>query len=97
MDYDFENISNEDIFEEINTNYKASSTSDMIDGLSKGKIKGRYGHKQDYWKTESHITSEFFAHFIEAQFDSERRKIFESTFPESYNYVEEKLERGMPK
>ena len=97
MDYDFENISNEDIFEEINTNYKASSTSDMIDGLSKGKIKGRYGHKQAYWKTESHITSEFFAHFIEAQFDSERRKIFESTFPESYNYVEEKLERGMPK
>ena len=94
---DFYNISNEEIYEEIKTNYKASSVSDMIGGLSKGKIKGRYGHKQDYWKTKSHITSEFFAHFIEAQFDSERRKILESTFPESYNYVEEMLERGMPK
>lgn len=69
----------------------------MIGGLSKGKIRGRYGHKHEYWETESHITSEFFAHFIEAQFDSERRKILESTFPENYNYVEEMLERGKPK
>ena len=94
---DFENISNEEIYDEIKTNYKASSASDMIGGLSKGKIKGRYGHEHDYWETESHITSEFFAHFIEAQFDSERRKILERTFPESYNYVEEMLERGKPK
>lgn len=94
---DFYNISNEEIYDEINTNYKASSASDMIGGLSKGEIRGRYGHKQDYWETESNITSEFFAHFIEAQFDSERRKILESTFPDSYNYVEEMLERGMPK
>lgn len=97
LDYDFENISNEAIFEEIKTNYKASSASDMIGGLSNGEIRGRYGHKQDYWETESNITSEFFAHFIEAQFDSERRKILESTFPESYNYVEEMLERRKPK
>ena len=94
---DFYNISNEEIYDEIKTNYKASSASDMIGGLSKGEIRGRYGHKQDYWETESNITSEFFAHFIEAQFDSERRKILESTFPESYNYVEEMLERGKPK
>lgn len=94
---DFYNISNEEIYEEIKTNYKASSASDMIGGLSDGKIRGRYGHKQDYWETKSHITSEFFAHFIEAQFDSERRKILESTFPESYNYVEEMLERRKPK
>lgn len=94
---DFYNISNEEIYEEIKTNYKASSVSDMIGGLSDGEIRGRYGHKQDYWETKSHITSEFFAHFIEAQFDSERRKILESTFPESYNYVEEMLERGKPK
>ena len=94
---DFYNISNEEIYDEIKTNYKASSASDMIGGLSKGEIRGRYGHKKDYWKIKSHITSEFFAHFIEAQFDSERRKILESTFPESYNYVEEMLERGKPK
>ena len=45
---DFYNISNEEIYEEIKTNYKASSASDMIGGLSDGKIRGRYGHKQDY-------------------------------------------------
>lgn len=91
MKNDFEKLSNEEIYDEIKTNYKVSSTSDMIDGLSKGKIKGRYGHKQDYWKTESHITSEFFAHFIEAQFDSERRQILANTFTNSYNYIVEKL------
>lgn len=94
---DFYNISNEEIYEEIKTNYKASSVSDMIGGLSRGEIRGRYGHDNDYWKDKSHITSEFFAHFIEAQFDSERRKILESTFPESYNYVKEMLERRKPK
>ena len=88
---DYENISDESIFEEITSNDKASSTSDIIEALSGGSISGKYGHDKDYWNDDTNINSEFFAHFIEAQFDSERRQILANTFTNSYNYIVEKL------
>ena len=88
---DFINLSDETIFEAIHINDKASSASDILGALSEGRIQGKYSHSLVYWEKKGNIESEFFAHVFEAQFDSERREILEKTFPESYNYVINKL------
>lgn len=88
---DFINLSDDTIFEAIHINDKASSASDILGALSEGRIQGKYSHSLVYWEKKGNIESEFFAHVFEAQFDSERREILEKTFPESYNYVINKL------
>lgn len=88
---DFINLSDETIFEAIHINDKASSASDILGALSEGRIQGKYSHSLVYWEKKGNIESEFFAHVFEAQFDDERREILEKTFPESYNYVINKL------
>ena len=88
---DFINLSDDTIFDAIHINDKASSASDILGALSEGRIQGKYSHSLVYWEKKGNIESEFFAHVFEAQFDSERREILEKTFPESYNYVINKL------
>lgn len=88
---DFINLSDDTIFDVIHINDKASSASDILGALSEGRIQGKYSHSLVYWEKKGNIESEFFAHVFEAQFDSERREILEKTFPESYNYVINKL------
>ena len=88
---DFINLSDDAIFEAIHINDKASSASDILGALSEGRIQGKYSHSLVYWEKKGNIESEFFAHVFEAQFDDERREILEKTFPESYNYVINKL------
>ena len=88
---DFINLSDETIFEAIHINGKASSASDILGALSEGRIQGKYSHSLVYWEKKGNIESEFFAHVFEAQFDDERREILEKTFPESYNYIINKL------
>lgn len=88
---DFINLSDDTIFEAIHINDKASSASDILGALSEGRIQGKYSHSLVYWEKKGNIESEFFAHVFEAQFDDERREILEKTFPESYNYVINKL------
>ena len=88
---DFINLSDETIFEAIHINDKASSASDILGALSEGRIQGKYSHSLVYWEKKGNIESEFFAHVFEAQFDDERREILEKTFPESYNYIINKL------
>lgn len=54
----------------INTDPTASSISDILEGITNGKISGAYGHKAEssnYWKQEKYrICNETFAHFFEA-------------------------------
>ena len=88
---DFINLSDDTIFDAIHINDKASSASDILGALSEGRIQGKYSHSLVYWEKKGNIESEFFAHVFEAQFDGERREILEKTFPESYNYVINKL------
>ena len=88
---DFINLSDDTIFDAIHINDKASSASDILGALSEGRIQGKYSHSLVYWEKKGNIESEFFAHVFEAQFDDERREILEKTFPESYNYVINKL------
>ena len=70
---------------------KHSAVSDLLDGLTKGSIKGCAGHSTDYWENQGNITSEAFAHMFEAQFDETRYTEMKKYFPKSLEYFEKKL------
>lgn len=71
-----------------------SAVSDLLDGLTKGNIKGCAGHGFDYWDNEDNITSEAFAHMFEAQFDKVRYDEMKKYFPKSLEYFEKKLKEA---
>lgn len=66
------------------------SVSDLVEGLSKGRIRGGYGHMDDdpkYWDDKYAVCNEAFAHFFEASMgDKERLEKLKESFPNSYNY-----------
>lgn len=68
-----------------------SAVSDLLDGLTKGNIRGCAGHSIDYWDNQENITSEAFAHMFEAQFDEVHYKEMKKYFPKSLEYFEKKL------
>lgn len=68
-----------------------SAVSDLLDGLTKGNIRGCAGHSIDYWDNKENITSEAFAHMFEAQFDEVHYKEMQKYFPKSLEYFEKKL------
>lgn len=68
-----------------------SAVSDLLDGLTKGNIRGCAGHSIDYWDNQENITSEAFAHMFEAQFDEVHYKEMQKYFPKSLEYFEKKL------
>ncbi len=72
-----------------------NAVSDIMEGLSNGKIKGCAGHmanKPHYWKNSNMIYSETFAHMFEAQFDKVRYKEMQKYFPNALKKFEELLE-----
>lgn len=79
-----------------------SAISDLLEGITKGNIRGIAGHgkiengKLDltYWENSSNITSEAFAHMFEAQFDDLRYNKMKEYFPKSLNYFEKKLKEA---
>ncbi|MCD7893810.1 MAG: hypothetical protein LUG60_08935 [Erysipelotrichaceae bacterium] len=80
------------IIKELNNIHLHSAISDMMEGLTDGKIISVSGHGNDYWKQDNYtITRESFAHMFECQFDYERRKEMKKYFPKSLNYFEKKL------
>ena len=84
------------ISKDLQSMRKHSAVSDLLDGLTKGNIKGCAGHKSDYWNNPGNITSEAFAHMFEAQFDEIRYFELKKYFPESLEYFEKKL-KGVAK
>ena len=61
--------------------------SDLFDGLSGGRCRGRFGHSKGYWKSDSVIASEAFAHFFSAStLDSKvKLDIIKTVFPNAYS------------
>lgn len=68
-----------------------SAVSDLLDGLTKGNIKGCAGHSIDYWDNQENITAEAIAHMFEAQFDEVHHNEMKKYFPKSLEYFEKKL------
>lgn len=76
----------------IKTSPDAYSVSDILEGLTEGRICGGYGHGVDYWKDDEFtVCNEAFAHFFEASMGAspKRLKYIKTIFPESYSkYLE---------
>lgn len=70
-----------------------SAVSDILDGLSKGKIHGVAGHDLEYWaKNADAVYSEAFAHMFEAQFDKVRYNQMKTYFPNALKKFEDIIE-----
>lgn len=79
------------ISNDLETMREHSAVSDLLGGISKGNISGIAGHKADYWKDDSVICSEAFAHMYEAQFDKIRYEQMKKYFPNALKKFEEIL------
>ena len=85
------------ISSELQDMRKHSAVSDLLDGITKGNIRGCGYHEPrldgtPYWNDNS-IAAEAFAHMYEAQFDRTRHKEMQKYFPNALEYFEKKLEK----
>ena len=68
--------------------------SDVFQGLTNHKIKGKYGHSKNpnYWNNPQALEKEAFAHMTEVMMiKGEKLDIFKVYFPESYRYFYKKI------
>lgn len=76
----------------IKTSPDAFSVSDILEGITDGRISGGCGHGKEYWKEDEFVVcNEAFAHFFEASMGASpnRLKYIKIVFPEAYNkYLE---------
>lgn len=71
--------------------HEKHSLSDLIDGISKGKCSGNYGHKRSYWTNHGALEKEAFAHMFEASFDSGKYNLMKQYFPNALAEFEQML------
>lgn len=83
------------ISKELCSMRKHSAVSDILEGVSKGGIQGCAGHPPGYWKDDSVICSEAFAHMFEAQFDKIRYAEMQKYFPSALSKFEEMMKEGI--
>lgn len=76
------------IGEDLNDMRKHSAVSDILGAISQGNIQGVAGHSAEYWKDDSVIAAESFAHMFEAQFDETRYKEMKKYFPNALKKFE---------
>lgn len=78
------------------SNPVAYPISDLIEGLSDGKIIGGYGHlsaNNNYWKDKYAVCNEAFAYFFEASMGApERLEYLKVVFPNAYNQYKKMIE-----
>lgn len=71
--------------------HEKHSLSDLIDGISKGKCSGMYGHKRSYWSTPGALEREAFAYMFEASFNSDKYALMKQYFPNALAEFEQML------
>lgn len=79
------------ISKDLSSMRKHSGVSDIIQAVSHGGTQGIAGHPLGYWKDDSVICSEAFAHMFEAQFDKQRYAEMQKYFPNALKKFEEML------
>lgn len=77
----------------LSTSNKAHSISDIFGGVTGNKIRGQFGHKDEYWKRNGSLERETFAHFFEATIRNDEFKLLniKNTFKRSYEIFIEML------
>jgi hypothetical protein len=84
------------ISNDLNSMRKHSAVSDILEGLSRGNIKGIAGHGANYWAENSNaVNTEAFAHMFESQFDSTRYTEMKKYFPNALKYFENSLKEAV--
>lgn len=71
--------------------HEKHSLSDLLDGISKGKCQGMYGHKRRYWAYPGALEREAFAHMFEATFDAAKYSLMKQYFPNALAEFEKML------
>ena len=71
--------------------HEKHSLSDLLDGISKGKCRGMYGHARSYWTNPGALEKEAFAHMFEASFDSDKYALMKQYFPNALAEFEKML------
>ncbi len=80
------------ISDELNDMRLHSAVSDLMEGLTDGKIVNVGWHGLNYWNKDKYaVTREAFAHMYECQFDDLRYKEMKKYFPKSLKYFEKML------
>lgn len=79
------------IGKDLSSTRKHSAVCDLLNGLSKGNIKGVSYHRPEYWSDDSVYCSEAFAHMYEAQFDKIRYDEMKQYFPTALKKFEDML------
>lgn len=79
------------ISSDLSSMRKHSAVSDIMQGISMGNIQGIAGHSYGYWKDDSVICSEAFAHMFESQFNQIRYKEMQKYFPNALSKFEEMI------
>ena len=74
--------------------HETHAISDLWGGLSKNKVKGRYGHKTSYWTGDA-LENEAFAHMFDAQFNPVKRDLMEQYFPSAFSLFEQMLQAAI--
>lgn len=80
---------------DLNSMRKHSAVSDILEGVSKCGIQGCAGHGENYWKDDSIICAEAFAHMFESQFDKIRYAEMQKYFPSALSKFEEMIKVGV--
>lgn len=71
-----------------------NAISDIVEGMTNGRISGMYGHGTDYWKSPQALEKEVIAHLFEAKMlKGEKLECFQKYFPSAYQYFEEFMKK----
>lgn len=73
--------------EELKSDIKYHSISDLFGGVTDNAIVGKFKHINEYWKNPKKLPKEAFAHFFEATLrnDEYKLKLIKEIFPKSYS------------
>lgn len=70
-----------------------SSISDIVEGVTSGKVQAGFGHGKAYWKRQTDgVAKEAFAEFWECIADTEERKVLEKYLPKASKIFDEMIE-----
>ena len=71
-----------------------NAISDIVEGLTNGRVVGGYGHGKNYWKYPMALEQETIAHSFEAKMmKGERKEVFTKYFPNAFEYFNDYINK----
>lgn len=89
-----ETILREEILQRGETFKHKHGISDIIDGVTNGRITGASSHSRTdplYWMNKGRLERESFAHMYESSYNKKKAKAMSEYFPSAYKIFKKKL------